>query len=292
MFHQFNAANLNQPAIAVWGQVLVGATFGLVVTAPAQAFNFTTGEVGGSCESLLSVSSAYSQALGSEKLPTCETADGFRLVATGGKLQTKRQDAITNVGVTDFDWSGLAGICMIGVISPCNGNTGEGEIGDSEAISLGLPQGNAVLDTLDLSFRWSWGTPAQVTFDLVALLTDQTQTKGTLTFIQNNEAVWNWQGQTQTIKLGDTGYRLLNPFANTAIAAVKLTAPDLSKIRKRPAPISLYPDPNYQPVDQYDYIDTKYGLVGATIKTQKSVPEPSTIAGLCLLAVWGILRRR
>lgn len=250
--------------------VLTHAAISIASQSPAQAFNFTTGEVGGDCENLITAFSPYSQ-LGQQKLSTCETGDGFRLMAAGGGLQARRDGTIASVGVTDIDWSDMLGICMVGVISPCNGNTGEGEIGHQEALYVLMPNGSATLESLDLSFRFGWDTPSSVVFEIAALLTDHSQTTGTLMFT-NKGAIWNWAGTTQTTTFSSTGYRLIQPFADRAIAALKLTAPNLS--------------------NEYGYVDTKYGLVGAEAKQTAAVPEPSTIAGVTLASGLAVLKRK
>ncbi|MGI0486370.1 PEP-CTERM sorting domain-containing protein [Pantanalinema rosaneae CENA516] len=250
--------------------VLTHATIAIAGQSPAQAFNFTTGDVGGNCENLITAFAPYSQ-LGQQPLSTCETADGLRLIAEGGDLQARRDGSIMSVGVTDMDWSNMGGVCITGVISPCNGNTGEGEIGHWEALYVLLPDGSATLESLDLAFRFGWDTPVSVAFEIAALLTDHSQTTGTLTFTDKG-AIWNWAGTTQTTTFSNTGYRLIQPFGNHEIAALKLTAPNLS--------------------NEYGYVDTKYGLVGAEAKQTAAVPEPSTIAGVTLASGLAVLKRK
>ncbi|MDX2099893.1 MAG: hypothetical protein SFW36_19130, partial [Leptolyngbyaceae cyanobacterium bins.59] len=133
--------------------LLIGGTIVLAMQLSAQAFNFTTGEVGGSCQELLTSFNPYTP-LGSQKLASCRTADEFYLFARGGDLQAKQNYENTSVGVTDFDWSGSSGFCIVGIISPCNGNTGEAEIGYQEALYLELPKNRNLLKSLNLSFHF------------------------------------------------------------------------------------------------------------------------------------------
>jgi hypothetical protein len=276
-----------------------GTIWAISLELPTHAFNFATGHVGGSCEALLSSSPTERfWSLGETTLPECETGDGFRLIAEGGTLQTRKyigtNGSIVGIGVTDQDWTNLAGPCMVGIVSPCNGNTGEGELGINESMRLLLTGASRVLASLDVrfrhpvEFRFSESSD-EIAFEIVGTLSDQTQTTGILTFRGDNSAIWDWAGNSQVVNIVSSltdglhvgWYSIATPFGDRTLSEVRLAAP------------ASFPK-------QFLYtLNANYSLVGAELSSidnstnshTEAVPEPSAIAGL-MLAAGGVIASR
>lgn len=219
-----------------------------IATTPAQAFNFTSGTNLGSCSTLLTAS--------------CKTDDGFTLKAGGSRdkkdvLEAKTINGVTGVGVSN------------------GGNdVVTAEINHGEYIDLSLEAPKS-LKSLDFSFLYPRnGIFNDLVYEVAAVAPNLANVFGTLTLRDNNSAVWSWDGKGQTVNSSNPGgglYSVLNPFGDTLISQLRLTAPS-------------------QPgVDEYSAQNNDYALAGAEVK---DVPEPATIAGLGLVAGALVTSRR
>jgi hypothetical protein len=186
-------------------------------------------------------------------MKSCTTADGFTLTVTkngtvgslGGFLAEKTVDGVTGVGIYGDDHP--------------HGSLEEIDYGEELTLTSAQP---SILQSLDLAFLYK--APAfGDTLDEIAQVTAGGIT-GTLSVLTNTTAEWKWNGITQTLtalsKSDESGggwYRIFNPFGKTEVTDIKLTAPD----------------------PEGDYIKHDFSLVGA-----EKVPEPTTIAGLGLVA--------
>jgi len=243
---------------------LTAAGFLALAISPAQAFNFTTGPLGGTCANLPSFPPLLSP--GDPGTTSCTTGDGFTISTKDGYLQTKTVNGVTGVG-----------------ISGSTNDVVPAEVNYKEFLKLDLPS-KGVLASLDLGFLYHGTTSDPGVFGdevfEVAAATPGGGIKGTLTVTGDTTAIWSLGGTVKYLSdlspstAGGGGwYRVENPFGNNPISSVIMTPKDGiingTVSRNNPA-------------------NSDFALVGA-----KKAPEPTTFAGLALVgAVLMASRRR
>lgn len=254
-------------AVAFVGLV-AGSTLALA-TAPAYAFDLNSGSNAGTCAPLRTnyYTGAYGQVLSNATLPSCTTNDTFTLTANQGNLQGKTVGGVKGVGITTDASDPLKDTL--------------GEIDNVEELSLTHATGG-IFDYIDLSFLYQPGVYADEVFEVAQIVAND-GTTGLLKVTGNSTAQWVVGGVVQAVTAlsnsveGAGGsYRIANPFGNKFLTGVTL------KAVQQTAPDGSFVPANYKNAD--------YSLVGAQLK---SVPEPTTLAGLSL--VGGLLmasRRR
>lgn len=268
---------MNFKKVSTYLSVLAGGALALS-TAPAQAFNFTTGSSLGGCSALAGpfYSGPYDQQISNYTTPSCTTGDGFTLTATGGLLQGKIVNDVTGVGITN------------GPNDPA-----PGEINTGEELTLGLPGTGGILESLGLSFLYRPGVFSDKVYEVAAAVSD-TNLTGTLRITSPTTAVWNVAGLGIVDQIvnavsgsnpdGGGWYNIANPFGNSSLSSLVL----------KPLPGSTTANP-YNPTNQWlnSFENSDFSLVSAKVKEASSIPEPGTLAGLAL--VGGLLaasRRR
>ncbi|MFB2979443.1 PEP-CTERM sorting domain-containing protein [Microseira sp. BLCC-F43] len=208
-------------------------------TAPAQAFNFASGNLSGCTTGGTS----------------CTTNDGFNITATGGTLQSKTVNNVTGLGVT--------------------GQGVDGEINLGESINLLLPGGSGILKSLDLGFMYQPGVFGDEVWERATVTAGGLM--GYLTVQNNTTALWEVAGlgisQTLTALSNSTQsggglYSILNPFGNNVVSSVNLTPYTYST--------------SEVPGIGTDYRNSDFSLIGA--QAERAVPEPTTLAGLGIVA--------
>jgi len=224
-----------------------------VAAAPAQAFNFTSGEAVGACGGI-----EYT-----DGLKSCTTADGFTLTVTkdgqvgslGGYLSSKTVNGVTAVGV-------------YGDPSPRDGTLEEIDYG--EEITATLPAAK-VIESIDLAFLYQPGEFGDVVYEVAEIVT--AYGSGFLTVTGDTTAEWTFDGITQVLtalsvstEAGGGLYRIVNPFGDLAVSSIAFNSVNLNGNNR----------------DNYRQSD--YSIAG--IKAA-GVPEPSLMVGLG--AVGGLL---
>ena len=259
--------------------VMAGGVLALS-TAPAQAFNFTTGSSLGNCSALAGpfYSGASGQQISNFTTGSCTTADGFTLSANVGSLQSQIVNGVTGVGITS------------GSNDPVLA-----EINTGEELNLILPR-TGVLQSLGLSFLYRPGVFSDRVYEVAAAVSD-TNLTGTLRITSPTTAFWNVPGLgilDQVVNAvsgsnpdGGGWYDIANPFGNSSLSSLVL----------KPLPGSTTDNP-YNPTNEWlnSFQNSDFSLVSAEVKSSsvpESVPEPGTLTGLAL--VGGLLaafRRR
>jgi hypothetical protein len=226
---------------------------------PAQAFNFNTSTDLGSCSAL---AGPFTGSLSSYTTPTCNTADGFTITAapTGKTLQGKEVNDVIGVGVSGK--------------KPVRDVVG-GEINYGESIQLTLPNPGDVLKNIGLSFLYRPGVFADTVWE-AARITTNTGLEGILTVTGKDTAIWNFAGGLVTNLSPSKGngggyYDIANPFGNAKFDFLTLT------------PVT------YDSVAQNSNANSDFALTHAAAK---SVPEPTTLAGLGLIGGLLLATRR
>jgi hypothetical protein len=253
---------------------------------PAQAFNFTT--EANTCST--AASSGY-------------TNDGFKLTAgaTDGRTAALACKTVADKGIIDDNYEGKVtgiGVTTKGLTS-ANVNVKDevpGEIGIKEYIDLVFPNSKpGILKSLDLSFLYQPNEFGDKVFEIAAVSTDNSALtgQGTLRVTGNNSAVWSWLGGSQNITAksnstdgtksiqGGGWYSIDNPFGNTVLKSLRLTALPGSKTSNT--------NTTDNKLSQYSNANSDFSLVGAQLK---SVPEPTAIAGLGLVGGLLLATRR
>jgi len=266
---------MNFNKVSAYLSVIAGGVLALS-TAPAQAFNFTTGSSLGSCSGLAGpfYSGPSNQQISNFTTGSCTTADGFTLSANVGSLQGKIVNGVTGVGITS------------GPNDPV-----VGEINTGEELNLMLPK-TGVLQSLGLSFLYRPGVFSDRVYEVAAAVSN-TNLTGSLRITSPTTALWNVPGLgilNQIVNAvsgsnpdGGGWYDIANPFGNSSLSSLGL----------KPLPGSTV-DNAYNPTDEWlnSFQNSDFSLVSAELKSS-SVPEPGTLAGLAL--VGGLLaasRRR
>jgi len=233
--------------VSIYGKLAIAATSTiLAMTAtPAQAFNFTNGLVGGTCQPLVTPGTTLS---------SCTTEDGFTITSDPRPLESKRVGGVIGVGVQ----GGFVG--------------GEIDLA-AEKVTLDLPGDQpAILKSLDLSFLYLPGEFRDTVFEKAQVKANTTGgfIDGYLTVGGENTVRWQVSdlGIDQELTalsastdnpVGGGWYSILEPFGNTSITNLELTA-----VQQGTSPGAHNSD---------------FSLVGA-VKT----PEPTTLVGLGLVA--------
>ena len=235
-----------------------------VSTSQAQAFDLNSGSNVGTCAPLTGGyhTGAYGQVLSNATAGSCATNDGFTLTANNGSvLQGKTVGGIKGVGITTNPSDPLTDTL--------------GEIDNSEALTLTHATGG-IFHYIDLSFLYQPGVYADEVFEVASIVAND-GTMGILRVTGNSTAEWLVGGVVQAVTAlsnsveGAGGrYRVFNPFGDKSLTSLTLTAVQQAGI---PA--------NYQNSD--------YSLVGAQLK---SVPEPTTLAGLGIVGGLLVASRR
>ncbi|NJL01239.1 MAG: PEP-CTERM sorting domain-containing protein [Spirulinaceae cyanobacterium RM2_2_10] len=229
-----------------------------VASAPAQAFNFTTGENVGACAGI-----SYT-----DGLDTCTTADGFTLTVTqdgedgslGGFLSTKTVNGVTALGV-------------FGDPSPNEGTLEEIDFGEEITATLETAQ---IIKYIDLAFLFQPGEFGDVVFEVAQLTVNGLI--GTLAITGDNTAAWSFDGSdpvelialSESTEEGSGLYRILNPFGDLAVDAIAFSSVELAG-------------------DSFRFSD--YSLAGIQAA---DVPEPGLMLGLGVVgsALYAARRRR
>jgi len=232
---------------------------------PAQAFNFTTHTDLGACSTLVDSFSPSGVSL--SKLPNCKTADGFTITPApeGKQLQGKTVNKINGVGVS-------------GVVPSDPIDAVRGEVDYKESIELTLPNPGDVLKSIGLSFLYQPGVFADKVYEAVKIKTD-TGLEGILKVTGNASASWSYlSGAVSSVtnlspSTGKGGgyYDITNPFGNAKFDFLTLT------------PVT------YDSVAYNSSANSDFALTSATAK---SVPEPTTLAGLGLVGGLLLATRR
>jgi hypothetical protein len=228
---------------------------------PAQAFNFNTSTDLGSCSAL--AGPFTSSGLSSTTIkPNCKTGDGFTITPNpeGKELQGKRVNGVIGVGV-----SGKKPVRDVVA----------GEINYGESIVLTLPNPGDVLKNIGLSFLYRPGVFADTVWE-AARITTNTGLKGILTVTGKDTASWTFAGGLVTNLSPSKGngggyYDITNPFGNAKFDFLTLT------------PVT------YNSVAQNSNANSDFALTHAIAK---SVPEPTTLAGLGLVGGLLLATRR
>ncbi len=270
---------MNFNKVSAYLSVIAGGVLALS-TAPAQAFNFTTGSSLGNCSALAGpfYSGASGQQISNFTTGSCTTADGFTLSANVGSLQSQIVNGVTGVGITS------------GSNDPVLA-----EINTGEELNLILPR-TGVLQSLGLSFLYRPGVFSDRVYEVAAAVSD-TNLTGTLRITSPTTAFWNVPGLgilDQVVNAvsgsnpdGGGWYDIANPFGNSSLSSLVL----------KPLPGSTTDNP-YNPTNEWlnSFQNSDFSLVSAEVKSSsvpESVPEPGTLTGLAL--VGGLLaafRRR
>jgi hypothetical protein len=235
-----------------------------VSTSPAQAFDLNSGSSVGTCAPLTGgyYTGPYGQVISSATAGSCTTNDGFTLTAnTGSVLQGKTVGGVKGVGITT---------------NPADPLTDTpGEIDNSEALSLTHATGG-IFNYIDLSFLYQPGVYSDEVFEVASIVAND-GTAGILRITGNSTAQWIVGGVVQAVTAlsnsveGAGGrYRVFNPFGDKFLTSLTLTAVQ-------------------QPGVPGNYQNSDYGLVGAQLK---SVPEPTTLAGLSIVGGLLVASRR
>lgn len=229
---------------------------------PAQAFNFTTHTDLGTCSTL--VDSFSPSGIDQSKLSNCKTADGFTITPApeGKQLQGKTVNSINGVGVS-------------GVVPSDPIDAVRGEVDYKESIKLTLPNPGDVLKSIGLSFLYQPGVFADKVYEAVKIKTD-TGLEGILKVTGNASASWSYLSDAVKNISPSTGkgggyYDITNPFGNAKFTSLIL---------------SPFSDPK---VSQISSANSEFALSHATAK---SVPEPTTLAGLGLVGGLLLATRR
>jgi hypothetical protein len=226
---------------------------------PAQAFNFNTSTDLGSCSAL--AGPFTSSGLSSTTIkPNCKTGDGFTITPNpeGKELQGKKVNGVIGVGVSGK--------------KPARDVVG-GEIDYSESIVLTLPNPGDVLKSIGLSFLYRPGVFADTVWE-AAKITTNTGLEGILKVTGKDTASWSFGSGLVTNLSPSKGngggyYDIANPFGNEKFDFLTLT-----------------PD-TYDSVAKTSNANSDFALTHAT-----SVPEPTAIAGLGLVAGLLVATRR
>jgi hypothetical protein len=247
---------------------------------PAQAFNFNT-----------EANTCSAAAL------TGYTSDGFKLTAgtTDGRTAALACKTVADKGNVDDGYKG--NVTGIGVTASVKDQV-PGEIGIKEYIDLEFPNSRpGILSSLDLSFLYQPDEFEDKVFEIAAVSTDNSTLtgQGTLRVTGNNSAVWSWLGGFQDIKAksnstdgnksiqGGGWYSINNPFGNTVLKSLRLTAlPGSKTSNTNTTDIKL---------SEYSKANSDFSLVGAELKSV-TVPEPTTLAGLGLVGGLLLTTRR
>ena len=173
--------------------LLVAGSVVALSTAPAQAFNFASGNLSGCTTGGT----------------TCTTNDGFTIQANGGTLEAKTVNGVTGVGV------GAQSVIA--------------EINAGESLDLLLPGGSGILKSLDLGFMYQPPVFSDEVFERATVIADGLT--GFLTVLSDTTARWEVAslGINQILTAvspstpnGGGLYSILNPFANTVVSSVRL----------------------------------------------------------------------
>ncbi|MFB2934091.1 PEP-CTERM sorting domain-containing protein [Aerosakkonemataceae cyanobacterium BLCC-F154] len=254
---------------------LVASSILLMSTTPAQAFNFTNKTDLGTCASLVD-ELPKGGGLDSTLSKECTTSDGFKLIAgaDAGNAKLQGKEVVDNK-LSDDGYNGS----VLGVgVSKSNVDAVSGEIDLGEYIDLILPE-TGVLESIDLSFLYKPGHKGDQVYEVSFLsagdggwLTGTLKVLADLTGTGNTKARWSVadlgintiiEAISASTNSGGGWYSILNPFGDTKIAGLKLSAPTQGFNVSGDSPAN-----------------NDFSLVGATMK----VPEPATLLGLGLVA--------
>ncbi|MCL1467687.1 PEP-CTERM sorting domain-containing protein [Argonema galeatum] len=268
------------------GLGLIAGSFLALGTAPAQAasFNFTTNQNVGTCTGALDFTGKIGTRSDSlNSTPSCSTADGVQIkagvkvngVEQGALLQGKYIQDLTGNTIAGSDKNRVKGIGVNSGAKETNGGWYDtltyGELGGNEFIDL-TPGSASILESLDLGFLYGngiFGDKVNETVKLTATDLNGNKVEKTYTPIVdvNGGSLVNLSSSTDSqngSKQGGGWYTWKNPFADLAITTLRLEAGG-SKTFK-------------------DNQSSDFSLVGASF-TAKSVPEPTTLLGLGVVAV-------
>ncbi|MGI8504610.1 MAG: PEP-CTERM sorting domain-containing protein [Hassallia sp.] len=234
---------------------------------PAQAFNFNTSTDLGSCSAL--AGPFTSSGLSSTTIkPNCKTDDGFTITPNpeGKELQGKKVNGVIGVGVSGN--------------KPVRDVVG-GEINYGESIVLTLPNPRDVLKNIGLSFLYRPGVFADTVWE-AARITTNTGLEGILTVTGKDTASWTFAGGSVTNfshSKGNGGgyYNIANPFGNAKFDFLTLT------------PVTYDSSYDSSVVAKTSNANSDFALTHAAAK---SVPEPTTLAGLGLVGGLLLATRR
>ncbi len=196
---------LTQPSVSI-GAISVF----LVLSAPAYAFNFTTGTNLGDCGDIPLEKLSNNNDLSVSTISTCTTADGITLSTNGGVLSLKEVNGTKGVGIYDD-------------LHP-NGSLQEIDFGETLTLSTATP---SIWKSIDISFLYQEGAFGDVV-DEVATIKAGGIT-GTLSVLGTDSAEWSWNGFTQILSgnatsSGGGAFSILNPFGDTKVSTVTLTS--------------------------------------------------------------------
>ena len=272
-FHREILMNFNKAS--AFASVIAGSALALS-TAPAYAFNFTTGSSLGTCSALSGpfYTGPFDQQLSNATAGSCTTGDGFTLTASGGVLQGKLVGDTTAVGVTRPN------------------DPSPAETNDTEAVTLTLPGTGSILKSLDFAFVYRPGVFGDEVYEVAAGITN-TDLTGSLRITSPTTALWNVPElgildqivNAVSASNPDSGglYRIDNPFGSSVLSSVVL----------KPLPGSTSAG-SYIPTSQglNSFINSDFSLGGAEATSASSVPEPATLAGLGLIGGLLVTSRR
>lgn len=226
-----------------------------VAAAPAQAFNFTTGEAVGACGGI-EYTDGFSK--------SCTTADGFTLTVTKDG-QTAGTDANLGGYLSSKTVNGVTGVGVYGDPSPTHGTLEEIDYG--EEITATLPAAK-IIQSIDLAFLYQPGEFGDVVYEVAEIVT--AYGSGFLKVTGDTTAEWTFNGITQVLTAlspsldgkndavaGGGLYSIVNPFGDLAVSSIAFNSVNL----------------NGDKSDNYRQSD--YSVAGI-----KAVPEPSLMIGL------------
>jgi len=197
---------LTQPSVSI-GAISVF----LVLSAPAYAFNFTTGTNLGDCGNIPLEKLSNNNDVSVSTISTCTTADGITLSTNGGVLTVKEVNGTKGVGIYDD-------------LHP-NGSLQEIDFGETLTLSTATP---SIWKSIDISFLYQEGHFGDVV-DEVATIKAGGIT-GTLSVLDSSSAKWSWGIIEEQIVFGDATksggglFSILNPFGNMAVSSVDFTS--------------------------------------------------------------------
>ncbi len=262
---------------------LVASSVLAVSTSPAQAFNLNSGSNLGTCSVLSDpfVGAVFGQLISQGTTGSCTTADGFTLTASGGNLQGKNVNGFKGIGVT----------------SDLNTDPTLAEINFGESISMTVPGATGgILGSIDFSAMFQPGVFSDEVFEVaevVASVFGGGTYTGTLRITGNNTALWNVGGLivdqvvnaiSPSTPNGGGYYSVSNPFANLAVTNL------LFRPTNGSSSAASYVASNVglgSPATSYQNSD--FGVGGVALK---SVPEPTTLAGLGIVGSLLVASRR
>ncbi|MDY6786462.1 MAG: PEP-CTERM sorting domain-containing protein [Cyanobacteriota bacterium] len=234
-------------------------------TAPAQAFNFNTGEKLGTCDVLVdNVTKPLFKAFIDETddVSTCTTEDGITLSATqpgDGFLQGKKVDDIVGIGVSVPDPGPVPG---------------EIQFGEELVAELGTA---SIIESISLGFLYLDGEFHDLVNEIAKIEAkgaDGTSKMATLTVTGETTAEWLVDGVAMdsvinidpSVEPEGGAYEISNPFGDDfLVSSLLFTAPDQPGIEK--------------PRDS-DYSLLSIDATAPGDTGGPTVPEPTTLLGL------------